>query len=79
MRYRMKCWIAQANKTVRPLGFHIFRSNEGRFYASHSRSIAEMTRLSIQYRGLWVGSGETLDAPTLREIVAKIQQQVAAG
>ena len=73
----LRALIAQANESVRKTGWHIWLSSEGRLWATRSRSRAEMIRLGAQYGGLWIGSGETITAESLGQMLAKIKRRTA--
>ncbi len=65
MRYRMKCWLAQLDRAVRPYGWHVFLSDAGRVWA-------------VTPRSRYGGSGETIDAASVKEMRAELMRRIAA-
>ena len=57
--------LGAINRVAKPLGFHVWMSDEGRVYATRINSLAEMASMQRLYGGLWAPSGLTLDAPSI--------------
>jgi hypothetical protein len=67
VRYRVKCWAAQLDKAMKPLGWHVWVSSGGTINATTARSMPG-----------FAGSGETLDAPTVYDMRRLLQTRVTA-
>jgi len=61
----MKCWTAQLDRAMKPLGWHVWRSSGGTINAATARSMPG-----------FAGSGETIDAPSIPAMRRLLQMRI---